>query len=83
MSVLWVLFTALVLGLLQAWVFGTFGQKRLEYNRTFSQDAVHEGDGVQLVEVLRNRKPLPVPWLRIESRISPFLRFHRAGGDDR
>lgn len=83
MSVLWVLFAALVLGFLQAWVFGTFGQKRLEYNRTFSQDAVHEGDGVQLVEVLRNRKPLPVPWLRIESRISPFLRFHRAGGDDR
>lgn len=83
MNVLWVLFVAVLLGLLQAWLFHTFGQKRLEYYRSFSQDAVHEGDGVQLVEVLRNRKPLPVPWLRIESRISPFLRFRHSKGEER
>ena len=30
---------------------------------------------VQMIEVIRNRKFLPVPWVKAESRISPNLRF--------
>lgn len=40
-----------------------------------------------MIEVVRNDKPLLIPWLRVESRISPFLRLGRQenlhmGGED-
>ena len=31
------------------------------------------------IEIIRNRKFLPVPWVKAESRISPNLRFLAAG----
>jgi len=81
-SVLWIIFIAVLLAGLQASLFGFFGQKKLEYHRSFSKDAVHEGDSVRLVEVVRNRKILPIPWLRIESRISMHLQFKRGAVEE-
>jgi uncharacterized protein (DUF58 family) len=43
----------------------------------------HEGDKVEMIEVIRNRKPLPLPWVRVESRIPPSLRFTGALGEER
>ncbi len=52
-----------------------FAFRRLDYARRFSRLSAFEGETVQLIEVIRNRKLLPVPWVRAESRISPELRF--------
>lgn len=59
----------------QGLVMRRFALKRITYERRFSRLAAYEGEEVEMVEVIRNRKLLPVPWLRAESRISPNLRF--------
>lgn len=74
----WVLTLALVFfGLLQRWLLVRFGLKGLSYQRHFSRKTGFEGEEAELIEVIRNDRPFFVPWLRAESRISPFLRFGR------
>ena len=47
----------------------------LTCTRAFSRREVFEGDEGELVEVISNDRPLIVPWLRVESRISRHLQF--------
>jgi len=77
MSLLGLLAVALALSALQAAAFQIFGLKSLKYRRYFSERAVYEGGHVDLLEEISNAKPLPVPWLRVEARMSRFLRFKR------
>ena len=49
----------------------------LTCTRTFSASAVFEGEEGQLVEVVRNDKGYVIPWLRLESYISPHIRLGR------
>lgn len=77
MTVFWLLFVAVVIAGLQAALFSFSNLRHLRYTRSFSRENAHEGDRVQLVEVLRNAKIMPVPWLRVESRISRHLKFGR------
>lgn len=51
------------------------GLRGVRYTRHFSRTTAFEGEEVELVEVLRNERPVFIPWLRAESRLSPFLRF--------
>ena len=84
MSVLWILVVAGALMLLQSVLFSLTNLRKLNYTRRFSRPSAYEGETVELIEVIRNAKPFPVPWLRVESRISPFLRFGRADeGEER
>ena len=78
MNLFWLLSVLLVLGGAQSFVFSRFNFKSLKYTRTFSKRSVYEGETVEMVEQIVNRKLLPVPWLRVESRISPDLRFQTA-----
>jgi len=52
-----------------------FGLKGLNCTRAFSRLAVFEGEEAELVEVVRNEKAFVIPWLLVESRISPHLRL--------
>lgn len=54
-----------------------FGLKGLECSRRFSRAAVFAGEDGELVEVVRNDRPMLVPWLRMESSISPYIRLGR------
>lgn len=49
--------------------------KRLTYSRAFAPRTAFAGEEVALVEVIGNRKLLPLPWLKAESRLSTSLRF--------
>lgn len=72
----WVLLLALLLlGGAQQWLLRHVGLPGLQYSRGFSKSAAFEGEEAELVEVIRNDRPLFIPWLRAESRISPHLRF--------
>lgn len=51
------------------------GMKNLTCQRSFSQTEVYEGEKGELVEIVRNDGPYIIPWLRIESHISPNLRL--------
>lgn len=51
--------------------------KKLYCTRAFSRTAVFAGEEAELIEVVRNDSPVVIPWLLIESRISPYLRLGR------
>lgn len=75
MDLFWLGVAALLLGMLQSALYRWFGLAALRYQRAFSKPRAFEGEEVELIEVIRNAKPLPLPWLRVESRMSPHLRF--------
>ncbi len=75
MSVLWLVVFTGILVALQGVLFSIFDLKKLRYERRFSRDTAHEGQRVELIEIIRNEKLLPVPWLRAESRMPPELGF--------
>ena len=83
MSIVWILISVGIAILVQGLLVGVFGLKKVSYERRFSQRSAYEGEQVNLVEVIRNRKLLPVPWIRVESRISPNLRFRGAKSEER
>jgi len=64
--------------MLQAFVLRRFALKRLTYERRFSKQAVFEGETAELIEVIQNKKILPVPLIKAESRISPSISFLHA-----
>lgn len=53
------------------------GMKNLACQRSFSRTEVFEGESGELVETVRNDGPYIIPWLRVESYISPNLRLGR------
>ena len=60
----WVLVLAVAaLTLLQRLALHHWGLKGLRYMRSFSRETAFEGEEAELVEVIRNDRPLFVPWL--------------------
>ena len=53
------------------------GLRGLTCTRRFARRAAFEGDEGEMIEVIGNDRPLIVPWLRVESRISRHLQFGR------
>jgi len=51
------------------------GMDSLSCHRGFSKTRVFEGETGELVEVVRNDTPFVIPWFRVESRISPYIRL--------
>ncbi|MCL1795920.1 MAG: DUF58 domain-containing protein [Clostridia bacterium] len=79
-----ILYTIAALGALmlaQAILLSRYALRALTYRRKFSRAAVFSGETAEMIEVLRNGKPLPLPWLRAESRMSPHLQFGGAAED--
>lgn len=68
-------FALILIAVLQVWIFSRFGFRRLTYQRSFTPNAVNEGDTVTMIETIRNEKLLPLPWIRIEAGISAHLVF--------
>jgi hypothetical protein len=76
-----ILGTVLIISI-QGMIYKQWGLRKVEYSRFFVENSVFEGDNVQLVEVISNSKFLPVPWLRLESRINPGLKFQKQSNLD-
>ena len=77
MVAVWMLVLMGVCALAQAVFYKKNALKRVHYARRFSRARVFAGQTVELIEVLANEKLLPVPWVRVESRIDANLRFKR------
>lgn len=77
MTLIWMLLAAGALAAAQAAVVRRWGLRGLTYDRYFSARACYPGETVELIERISNRKPLPVPWLRLESLIHARLKFQK------
>lgn len=75
MSLLWLLFFTVMIIFFQGFIFKKLGARSLNYTRYFENSTVFEGSDVQLVEIIANNKVLPMPWIRVESKIDSSLRF--------
>ena len=66
------LFAGLLMGLVLALrsVWSRYGLRSLEYERHLSADRVPWGERIDLDLVVRNGKPLPLPWLQIEDTVT-------------
>jgi len=82
MNIIWFVIVVGALAVIQMEYFNLAGLRKVEYRRFFSKKAVYEGDKAEMVEVLANKKITPLPWLRVESRISSNLRFKTTGDHD-
>ena len=60
---------------LQGYIFRRFYFSRLDYTCRFSASEAHEGDEIQFVEVVHNKKLLPLPWLKADIHSSKWLDF--------
>jgi len=76
MSVLNFIAAFLVLFLVWSWMVRR-STKHLTCSRTFSVGKVFEGEAGELIEVVRNDRFCVIPWLRVESKISPYLQLGR------
>lgn len=74
-AVFWLIVIVGLLALLQGRFFSSMAFKKFSYRRTISRHSVREGEHIELVEELTNNKLTPLPWLRVESKLSPWLRF--------
>ena len=77
MTPIWIMVIVAILALGQTVYYNKRGLHRVSYTRSFTKDRVFAGEQTELVEVLANRKLIPVPWVRVESRISSDLQFRR------
>ncbi len=75
MPLLWLIFFTFLILLFQGWIYKRFGGLHMHYARYFEKPAVFEGDEVRLIEHIANKKLLPMPWIRVESKIDSSLRF--------
>jgi|HigsolmetaGSP12D_1036236.scaffolds.fasta_scaffold01341_2 uncharacterized protein (DUF58 family) len=78
----WIVLDGIVLLALLVWVYRRRALKGVTYARHFSRTVAYEGDTIEMVERIANRKLLPVPWLRLESLMPRALVFGQQAGLD-
>jgi uncharacterized protein (DUF58 family) len=65
-----------------AWLYRRRALRQVGYERSFSVRAAYEGDTIEMIEKISNRKLLPLPWLRLESLLSSRLVFEKQANLD-
>ena len=75
MSLSWFIFITVAMIVIQSYIYRRWGLTGLSYTRSFHTPAVFEGEEAEMVERIQNRKLLPIPWLRIEAKMHPNLKF--------
>ena len=75
MSALTILLSLCAIYALFGFLLARFGLRGLTCARSFSCPAAFEGEEGEMIEVVRNDRPLIIPWMRVESLISPYLRL--------
>ncbi|MEF2966396.1 DUF58 domain-containing protein [Paenibacillus sp. M1] len=71
----WSIVSAFLIALLLSWVYNRWALKGVRYTRYFTKRAVFEEESLEMVEVISNAKPLPLPWLRLESSMAAGIAF--------
>lgn len=66
---------AIAVLLLESLAIKKYGLSKISIERNFDTLHANFGQSVHLIETISNRKLLPVPWLKVESRIDSGLRF--------
>lgn len=82
-SLAWFIFITIIVIGVQSYIYGRWGLSGIKYKRSFSERAVFAGEEIEMVDELVNEKILPLPWIRLESKISKELKFFNANLEGR
>lgn len=74
-AAVWLIVIVGIFAILQSKYYSKISFKKLHYERKISKTSVFEGESLDLMEIIANNKLTPLPWLRVESKLSPWLRF--------
>lgn len=77
MSLPVLLLILIVLYVLSVLLLRHYALKGLTCTRSFLKSAVYEGEESEMIEIVRNDRPVLIPWLRVESGVSPHIRLGR------
>jgi len=77
MMIMQLILAFILVVLAQAAVYHMLVLRGLAYSCTLLHYKIFEGDGTELIEVIENRKLLPLLWLKVETRFSDTLLFTR------
>ena len=77
------LIAALVIYLVQMWIFDKHTFDHLEYDVKLSAEEVFEGEDIFMYEELANAKDMPIPTVRVDTELPEGLRFRVADRKDR
>ena len=66
---------AFFLVVIQMVLYKKYWAKNLHVSVTFRQNAIYEGDEGEIIEVIENRKRLPLPMLKVKFQTSKNLGF--------
>lgn len=82
MTIAWFILITFVVVVAQIFIYSNWGLSRIEYTRSFNKATVFEGEKIEMVDEISNKKLLPVPWLRLESKVSHHLQFQKQSQTD-
>lgn len=77
MKIVWTIVVVALVAVVQVAYYHKRGLHNVTYTRRFSRHRACEGEKLEFIEQLTNDKLIPVPWVRVESRISSRLKFTR------
>lgn len=75
MKIMGIILAAFLLFVLQRLVFEKLWDKNLEVSISFSQSDISEGEEGEIVEIIENRKYLPLPMIKVKFQTSRNLQF--------
>jgi len=75
MDILVILIIIIAVLLTEVSVYRRYGLYGIEYRISLSRQEVFEGDEIEIIEEVLNKKLLPVPWLKSEIFTSSWLEF--------
>lgn len=75
MNIGWIIGITVCIVLIQSRVYQKWGFYGISYERFFSRDTVFEGEDIEIIDEISNKKLLPIPWLRLESKMNSSFKF--------
>lgn len=66
---------AVILIIIEAYLSMRYGLSKVSLERSFDVSHANFGQSIHMIEKISNNKLLPVPWLKVESRINSGLMF--------
>ncbi|PXW92675.1 uncharacterized protein (DUF58 family) [Streptohalobacillus salinus] len=73
MSIAWFIVFTIGVIYLQSYIYNTYALKRLSYRRDFNRSHVYVNQEVELIDEFVNDQWLPIPWVRVETKLSRHL----------
>lgn len=69
MNIAWFIVLLILFIYGQSYLYAKWGLKKIIYKRHFNKQAVFVGQGITLIDEIINHKLLPIPWIRLESKM--------------